>query len=150
MEQADAGECHCDIVLVAGLDDIVVTDRTAGLCNVSNNGLLCTLDVVTEREECVRSKTHIGILCKPCLLLLDGKYRRLYLEDALPLTLAEYVLILIADVNVDRIVTVSAADVVYEPAETDAATSYLPSGQPDECSEFSTAVRLQCRLPGRP
>ena len=34
MEQTDACECHSDVVLIACLDNIVVTDRTAGLCNV--------------------------------------------------------------------------------------------------------------------
>lgn len=36
VEKSDACECHCDVVLVAGLDNVVVTDRTARLCNVLN------------------------------------------------------------------------------------------------------------------
>ena len=31
MEQPDAAECHCDAVLVAGVDDLLVADGAAGL-----------------------------------------------------------------------------------------------------------------------
>ncbi len=33
MEQADAGECHRDAILVTGLNDIVITDRATCLCD---------------------------------------------------------------------------------------------------------------------
>ena len=32
VEKSDSRECHCDTVLVAGVDNIIVTDRAAGLC----------------------------------------------------------------------------------------------------------------------
>ena len=31
MEQPDAAECHCDAVLVAGVDDLLVADGATGL-----------------------------------------------------------------------------------------------------------------------
>ena len=36
VEKSDSCECHSNIVLVAGFDNIIVTDRTAGLCNILN------------------------------------------------------------------------------------------------------------------
>ena len=36
VEKSDSCECHSDIVLVAGLDNVVIADRAAGFCNVSN------------------------------------------------------------------------------------------------------------------
>ena len=51
VEQSDTGERHSHIVLVAGLNNVVVSDRTAGLSNILNAGTLCSLDIVAEREE---------------------------------------------------------------------------------------------------
>ena len=53
MEQADTCECHCDAILVASVNDIVVTYRTASLCDILYAALVSTLDVVAEREESV-------------------------------------------------------------------------------------------------
>lgn len=36
VEETDSCKCHCDIVLVAGLDNVVVTDRAARLCDILN------------------------------------------------------------------------------------------------------------------
>ena len=74
VEQTDACECHCDIVLVAGLDNVVVADRAAGLCDVLNAGLLCSLDVLLPVKP-VQLKTGptpgLAALL-PIMLLLSG------------------------------------------------------------------------------
>lgn len=51
MEQPYAGETHHDAVLVAGVDDIVVTDRAAGLCDEVDTALVGAFHVVAEGEE---------------------------------------------------------------------------------------------------
>ena len=51
MEQTHTREGHGNAVFVAGLDDIVVTDTAAGLCNVFHATLVGTFDVVAEGEE---------------------------------------------------------------------------------------------------
>ena len=56
VEKTDSRECHCDIVLVAGIDNIVITDRSTRLCNVFYAALVCAFDIVAEWEECVRTK----------------------------------------------------------------------------------------------
>lgn len=53
VEQSESGECHDHIVLVAGLDDIVVTDGAACFRYILNTALASSLDVVAEREESV-------------------------------------------------------------------------------------------------
>ena len=50
MEQAHAGEAQHHVVLVGGLDDIVVADGAAGLCDIADAGLAGALDVVAEGE----------------------------------------------------------------------------------------------------
>ena len=51
MEQSYASECHGDAILVAGLDDIIVANAAAGLCNIFHAALVGALDVVAEGEE---------------------------------------------------------------------------------------------------
>ena len=53
VEQSDVGEGHRDAVFVAGLDDIIVADGTAGLCDILHAALVGTLNVVAEGEESV-------------------------------------------------------------------------------------------------
>ena len=45
MEQAHAGKGHDHSLLVALLNDQIITDRAAGLCDVLNTGGKCTLNV---------------------------------------------------------------------------------------------------------
>ena len=53
MEQPDSGEAHHDAVFIAGLDDIVVTDGSARLCDVADAAAVSTLYIVTKGEECI-------------------------------------------------------------------------------------------------
>ena len=72
VEQTYARKRHCNIVLVAGIDNVVVTDRTAGLCNVLHTAFVCAFNVVTEGEERVRTEGHVSILSKPLFLFLTS------------------------------------------------------------------------------
>ena len=112
MEQTDACECHRHSVLIADFDHIVVTDRSARLCDIFYAALVCALDIVAEREEGVRSESHILHLVEPCALLLLCEYRRLLSEDLLPLTLSENIHILVPDINVNGVVAVRTFDLV--------------------------------------
>ena len=47
MEQPDAAERHGNAVLIAGVNDLLVADRAAGLDNGGHAGAAGTLDVVT-------------------------------------------------------------------------------------------------------
>ena len=51
VEETHTRKCHCNTVLVAGFNNIVVTDRAAGLCNKGYAASLCSVDVVAEGEE---------------------------------------------------------------------------------------------------
>ena len=58
VEEAHAGEGHRHAVAVAGLDDEVITDRAAGLCDVGNAALVCALDVVAEGKVVLFKETY--------------------------------------------------------------------------------------------
>ena len=53
MEEANVSKRHGDAVLVASVDNIIVTDATACFCYVFHTALVSTLDVVAEWEECI-------------------------------------------------------------------------------------------------
>ena len=114
VEQSHVSEGHGHIVFVAGLDDIVVTDAAAGLCDVLHATLVGALDVVAEGEESVGAQTYVGVLGNPFFLLSTGEDSRLLGEELLPCAFAQYIVVLFAEVDVDGVVAVGTADTRFE------------------------------------
>ena len=46
MEQPDSGKCHHHIILVTALDHKIVTNRTAGLCDVFHAAFIGSLNII--------------------------------------------------------------------------------------------------------
>ena len=88
MEQAHAGEGHDHVLLIAFLDDQVITDGAAGLCDVLDTGGKGTLDVIAEGEECVAAQCNIAAGCQPCLLIAFRQPLGLLGEVVLPDTVS--------------------------------------------------------------
>ena len=109
MEESDACESHRDAILVACLDDIVVTHRATGLGYELHSRLMGTLNIIAEGEERVRAKGDTGILRYPCLLLLTCQRLWTLREEHLPCPLAQDIIIIVRDINVDSVVTVGTA-----------------------------------------
>ena len=95
VEEAHVGEGHGDVVFVTSLNDIVVTDRATGLCNLSHATLVRTLDVVAEGEESIRAETYVRVLGNPLFLLRAEERLRLLREPLLPGSIAQHILILL-------------------------------------------------------
>ena len=76
VEQSHTVECHCNTVLVTAVDYFLVTHRAARLNDVLHTALLCTLNVITEGEECIRTKCKVIHLIKPSTLLFLREYFR--------------------------------------------------------------------------
>ena len=114
MEQTKSGEAHHHIMTVCSQNDIVIANRAAGLCHIFYPALEGALDVITEREERIRSKDHIRVLRKPFLLLLTGKDRGLFGLYLLPSSLCKMILVFVSDVEIDRIVLVHPLDILAE------------------------------------
>ena len=112
MEQTHTREGHGNAVFVAGLDDIVVANAAAGLCNVFHATLVGTLDVVAEGEEGIGTETYLRVLGNPCFLFLAGEGFGLCLEELLPGAVAENIIVVVGDIYVDGVVTVGTADIV--------------------------------------
>ena len=55
MEQSDVGKTHDHIVSVTGIDNIIITDGTAWLGDVSYTGLSGSFYVIAKWEEGIRA-----------------------------------------------------------------------------------------------
>ena len=91
MEEANVSKRHGDAVLIACIDNIIVTDATACFCYVFNTTLVSTFDVVTEWEESIATNAYTLVQCNPSLLLLAGQWLRLLCEELLPNTILKNV-----------------------------------------------------------
>ena len=114
VEQAHAGEGHGDAVFVASLDDVVVAHAASGLRHILHAALVRALDVVAEGEEGVRAEGHAGVAGNPFLLFLACERFGAFGEELLPLAVGQHVHIVVADVDVDGVVAVGAADFLHE------------------------------------
>ena len=112
VEQAHAGECHGDTVFVAGLNHIVVAHGTSGLGNELHSTLVGALDIVAKGEEGVAAKCHTSVAGNPLLFLLTAQWLGAGGEELLPCALAQYVVVIIADIHVDGVVAVGTADAI--------------------------------------
>ena len=114
VEQTNVCERHGDAVLVASLDDIIVTDATASLSYVLYATLVSTLDVVAEWEEGIATEANACILSNPSFLLLTGQWLRLLCEELFPNTILKYVFPLVRDIDIDGVVAVGTANLLLE------------------------------------
>ncbi len=73
MEQPDAAERHGDAVLIAGVNDLLVADRAAGLDNGGHAGAAGTLDVVAKGEEGIGAQADTGNMAQILFLFLRGQ-----------------------------------------------------------------------------
>ena len=113
MEQADAREGHGDVVFVAGFDDMVVAHRSAGLGHESYAAFVGTFDVVAKGEEGVRAERYALVEGYPFLLLFAGEHFGFFGEELLPLAVAQDIHVVVRDIDVDGVVAVSTADLLY-------------------------------------
>lgn len=109
MEQSDAGKRHNHSVLIAGLNNMIVANGTAGLCHVFHPASVGSFDIVAKREEGVGAQGNAAKLIEPCSFFIMSEYFGLYLENILPSALRKYVHIVLADVVVNGVVSVRAA-----------------------------------------
>ena len=56
MEQPHSRETHDDPVFIADGDHVIISDRSARLCDILHTAAVSSLDIVTEREERIGSQ----------------------------------------------------------------------------------------------
>ena len=58
MEQPESRHGHGNVVFIAGLDDIIITDRTAGLGNIIHTAAVRPLNVIAKGEEGIAAQGY--------------------------------------------------------------------------------------------
>ena len=114
MEKSHSCKCHYDSKLVAAVNNILVSDGTARLRDVACAALVCSLNVVKEWEEGIRSTSYSANTVKVCSLLLFCESLRLLGEVVLPDTVCTAVLFILVDVSIDDIVSCRSSEVLSE------------------------------------
>ena len=114
VEQSHSCERHGHAVLVAAVDNHVVADRSAGLCDVGNAALLRTLDVIVEGEERIGAKGNARNCVKVSSLLLTCEGCGFGGKVLLPVAVCANVLFVLVDVAVDNVVAVGSAKLGLE------------------------------------
>jgi len=110
MEQTHAGECHYHTVSVTGLDNEIVTDRAARLCYVGNTASLCSLNIVSKREERIRANGNACDRIEILSCLTVGKRLGTGGKILLPVALCTNVLLVLIDISVSNIISVGTGN----------------------------------------
>ena len=106
VEQTHARKRHYHTVLVAGVDNNVVTNGAAGLCYVGNTALLCPLDIITEGEEGVGAERNSLYGVKICSCLTVCKRLGTGGKVFLPISLRANVLLILINISVYNVISV--------------------------------------------
>src|SRR5699024_5589534 len=114
MEQADSCEGHHHSIFIAGLDHCVVAHGATRFSYILHTALMGSLNIVAEREEGVRAKSHICEAVQPCAFLFSCEHFRLLGKNLLPCAIRQYIHIFLADIYVNRVVSLRTADLFTE------------------------------------
>ena len=114
MEKSYACEDHGDAVLITGLNYVVVTNGTASLSHVAHTAFVSTFDVVAEGEEGIGAKADIGQFVEPLALFILGERFGTLGKELLPLAVAQHVVVLWPQIDVDGVVAVCSSDTLDE------------------------------------
>ena len=110
VEKTHSGERHGHTVLVSTLDNDVVTNGPAGLCDILNAALLSALNIVAEGEERIRAECYVIDGGEVSRLLLSGEGCGLLGEVFLPVSFCGNVLLVAVDITVDNVISVGSAE----------------------------------------
>ena len=55
MEQTDTGKCHYHAVLVAGINNLIISYGAAWLCHIFYTAFMCSVNVISKWEEGIRT-----------------------------------------------------------------------------------------------
>ena len=89
---------------------MIITNTTTCLSYILNTALVSTLDVITEGEEGIATETYVGVLCQPLLHLLLGERFGTFGKELLPFAIAQNVLTLGTNVDINGIVAIGTTD----------------------------------------
>ena len=56
MEQTDTGKCHYHAVLVAGINNLIISYRAAWLCHIFYTAFMCSVNVISNGKKASEPK----------------------------------------------------------------------------------------------
>ena len=102
------------MIFIAAFDHQIISDASTRLCDIFDTALMRTFNVISKREECIRTERYIGQLIQPCPFFFAGEYVWFYFEDLFPCTVSQHIHILFTDIDINGIVTLRSADGIKE------------------------------------
>lgn len=112
VEQSDSRKTHGHAIFITGLNHIVISYGTSRLCHIFYTALMSPLDIVTKWKKGVGTERNIAHPVKPCPFLFSRKSLRLYSESFLPYAVGKHIHIVLPDIQINGIVSVSPPDPV--------------------------------------
>ena len=109
MEEPHPCKTEYHVILITYFYYIVISYRTTRLSYILHSALVGSFDIISKREEGIRSKCYIFIFLKPFFLFLSCKYRRFNFKKLLPYTVLKQVFVFISNIEVYCIVSVCPA-----------------------------------------
>ena len=113
MEQTDTRERHGNAIFIASFNHMVIAYRTTRLGNVIYSTLMGTLNIVSKREECIRTQRNTFQCIQPSPFFFTGQHFRFLRKELLPNTVSQHIVMVFTDIDINRIITVGTADFLY-------------------------------------
>ena len=114
MEKPHVRKRHGHAVFIAALDDRVITDGSAGLCDILHAALVSAFNVVAEGEEGIGTQGHVLPGVQESALLRVGQGSGLFSEILLPIAVRADIFLVLVDVAVNDIVPFGPAQIRAE------------------------------------
>ena len=93
---------------------MVVTNTSTSLCYIFYTTLIRTLNVVAKWEESIRTECNTCVLSNPLLAFFTCQRLWTFCEELLPYTILQYIFILIRDVDIDCVISISTANILLK------------------------------------
>lgn len=90
MEQTDTRERHGNAIFIASFNHMVIAYRTTRLDNVIYSTLMGTLNIVSKREECIRTQRNTFQCIQPSPFFFTGQHFRFLRKELLPNTVSQH------------------------------------------------------------
>lgn len=97
---------------IACINHILIAFGASWLRDIFYAASKSPFDIIAEREKRIGAKRNTGVFRKPGMFFFGSEYRRLLRKCFCPYIIAQYVHIIISDVEVDGVVPVCPFDVI--------------------------------------
>ena len=102
VEQSYSVANHCHAILISTLNNKVISYRTARLYDIFYAAFLGTFNIITEWEECIRTKSNAIDCVKVRTLFFSCEWLRSFCEVVLPDTFCTNIFFSLVDITINN------------------------------------------------